>query len=208
MTQPQPKLRRRAGPFGLAGLMLALMLAPAAAAPAGEASDGCEGFALPVWPPPGGLPAAPAPPQPYEAREPRQGEASDGDIRALDGDLFSPDWYRQARLPLFERPGRAAWGWIAEGWLIDLSGPAPQATPFTSRGLEDLAFRSAPENEVALRAAVFRVLLETHDGWLLYRWGEEGQRDGGLAWIHVCHLGQLDPPLRFARPHRFIVEPP
>lgn len=80
--------------------------------------------------------------------------------------------WRRVDLPLFDAPDGRHWGWLTEGRGYDLgSGSAP--------GARADAFPALPGEGRAML-----VLAET-GGWLEVRWGEPGDRAGGVAWTRA-----------------------
>jgi hypothetical protein len=93
---------------------------------------------------------------------------------------------RPLRLPLRAEKGAAAWGWFADGWLIETASPGVAPRPIGVQG----------SVETGYEATSFIVLEATADGWLHFRYAKPSPaasgsvpRDG-LAWVHRCHLAR------------------
>jgi hypothetical protein len=96
---------------------------------------------------------------------------------------------RPLRLPLRAAPGAAAWGWFANGWLIETASPDVAPRPIGVQGSVETGYETTS----------FIVLEATADGWLRFRYGKPSPaasgsagsvpRDG-LAWVHRCHLAR------------------
>lgn len=89
------------------------------------------------------------------------------------------------RLPLSAEPGAVAWGWFADGWLIETASPRAPPLPIGVQGTVETAYE----------ATSFIVLEATTDGWLRIRYGKPSTSDpsvrrDGLAWVHRCHLAR------------------
>ncbi|MGB8702617.1 MAG: hypothetical protein WCD18_24655 [Thermosynechococcaceae cyanobacterium] len=94
------------------------------------------------------------------------------------------DWLGRLHLPLYDVPNGKAWGWLACGWLVDLSSSAPKIS-----WLEPSLLQTAYETYS------FIVLKEKPDGWFQLRYSVPTSRHQGVAWAHRSHLKLGDRPL-------------
>ncbi len=95
------------------------------------------------------------------------------------------EWLSHLRLPLYDAPHGNAWGWIACGWLVDLSSSKPQISR-----LEPSLLQTSYET------FSFIVLNEQSDGWFQFRYGLPTLSHRGVAWAYTSHLRLGDRPLR------------
>ena len=88
------------------------------------------------------------------------------------------EWHRHVRLPLFREPGQdIPFGWIADGWLIDLGDETVR--PFGTAGLVETEYESSS-----------LIVYETRpDGWVHFRYLPE---ENGTAWTHECFFDLTD----------------
>ena len=95
-----------------------------------------------------------------------------------DADEHYWEWHRHIRLPLFREPGDdAPFGWIADGWLIDMEDRSSR--PFGTNGLVETEYESPS-------AIVYEV---RPTGWVRFRYLAE---ESGTAWTHECFFDLLD----------------
>lgn len=104
----------------------------------------------------------------------RMGDHSDASDREWNPGY---EWLSRLRLPLYDAPNGKAWGWLACGWLVDLSSPDPQISQ-----LEPTLLQTAYETYS------FVVLKEQPDGWFQLRYGLPTSSHQGVAWAHRSHL--------------------
>ena len=94
------------------------------------------------------------------------------------------EWLSRLRLPLYNAPNGKAWGWLACGWLVDLSSQTLQISQ-----LEPSLLQTSYETLSLV------VLKEQPDGWFQLRYRLPTSNHQGVAWAHTSHLALGDRPL-------------
>lgn len=94
------------------------------------------------------------------------------------------EWLSRLRLPLYDAPDGKAWGWLACGWLIDLSSPISKISQLEPNLLQ-----------TSYETLSFIVLKEQPGGWFQLRYSSPTSSHQGVAWAHRSHLELGDRPL-------------
>jgi hypothetical protein len=85
---------------------------------------------------------------------------------------------REVRLPLYPEPDGVAWGWFANGWLLEQEGQGATPKKIGSEGMVETEYE-----------ATSLIVFEARpDGWLRFRYGRPSAGRDGRAWLHRCHL--------------------
>ena len=152
-------------------------------------STPCDNASHPALTPPKQIPTKPPEAQPYYKIEVTGTDENlgIGHLRPQEDKDYLWDWHTKIRLPLLAEPDAKPWGWIADGWLIELTDGEPKISPFGTAGMVETGYETPS----------FIVLETRADGWLRFRYGKPAKGGDGTAWIHSCRLAQSKSGLKF-----------